>query len=228
VTASPGPSGAPALVVRRRVPVPRAAGVGPDPSDCVRLAGAGADFSRGFHVVLAPRLAAALRREARGSLAEGRERAGWLIGHVFGGGAGVVLADYAAGPRDRGSRARYQFDPDAVAVLLEGVARGADAIRSARGPAGRVGWFHTHPRMEVFLSDLDREVHLTAFTAVTDVAMVWAPQDDAGEDRLGAFRRGTDGELAPVDGWWLGMEAAGDDPGQVADLRAWIGARRGP
>jgi proteasome lid subunit RPN8/RPN11 len=56
-----------------------------------------------------------------------------------------------------------------------------------------VGWFHTHPRMGIFLSSYDTFIHQHFFPEIWQVALVVEPYSQSG----GFFVRQTDGELDP-------------------------------
>jgi proteasome lid subunit RPN8/RPN11 len=56
-----------------------------------------------------------------------------------------------------------------------------------------VGWFHTHPRMGVFLSGYDTWLHENFFSEMWQVALVLEPHSNTG----GFFIRGVDGSLDP-------------------------------
>jgi proteasome lid subunit RPN8/RPN11 len=56
-----------------------------------------------------------------------------------------------------------------------------------------VGWFHTHPRMGVFLSSYDTWLHQHFFPEMWQVALVIEPHSGVG----GFFVRQNDGELDP-------------------------------
>lgn len=56
-----------------------------------------------------------------------------------------------------------------------------------------VGWYHTHPRMGVFLSEFDTFLHCNFFPQAHQVALVVEPHSASG----GFFIRGSDGVLDP-------------------------------
>ena len=73
-----------------------------------------------------------------------------------------------------------------------------------------VGWYHTHPRMGVFLSHYDTWMHANFFPEPWQVALVIEPHSDIG----GFFIRQEDGELDP--GRYFGFyEMDGDAAGSV-------------
>jgi proteasome lid subunit RPN8/RPN11 len=75
------------------------------------------------------------------------------------------------------------------------------AEQEARYPRKQiVGWFHTHPRMGVFLSEYDTWLHQHFFPEPWQVALVIEPHSAAG----GFFIRTADGALDPqhYSGFW--------------------------
>lgn len=56
-----------------------------------------------------------------------------------------------------------------------------------------VGWYHTHPRMGVFLSEYDTWLHRNFFPELFQVALVIEPYSSSG----GFFIRQPDGSLDP-------------------------------
>ena len=75
------------------------------------------------------------------------------------------------------------------------------AEQEARYPRKQiVGWFHTHPRMGVFLSEYDTWLHHHFFPEAWQVALVIEPHSAAG----GFFVRTADGALDPqhYTGFW--------------------------
>jgi|SRR3990172_1802715 len=57
-----------------------------------------------------------------------------------------------------------------------------------------VGWYHTHPRMGIFLSHYDTWLHRNFFPEPWQVALVVEPHRSLG----GLFIRGMDGSLSPT------------------------------
>lgn len=61
--------------------------------------------------------------------------------------------------------------------------------RSARYPEKEVlGWYHTHPRHSVFLSDHDTFIHRSFFNLEHHVAIVLDPYEEHAADRIGLFK----------------------------------------
>jgi proteasome lid subunit RPN8/RPN11 len=68
-------------------------------------------------------------------------------------------------------------------------------VIETRFPGKRiVGWYHTHPKMGIFLSHYDTWLHSNFFTEPWQVALVIEPHKKLG----GVFIRQTDGELDPT------------------------------
>lgn len=176
----------PALKVRGRKEATRPHGEGPPRETWVRAPGAVP--GDGFVLLLSPEVVAALGREGRTSARACQERGGWLVGQVLEGGVGVWVAELVVGPDDSGSDVAYAFGPETQARLIDGTAAARERLGRRGLRAGRIGWWHTHPAMGVFLSDADVDVHSTSFPAPTDVAVVVAPFQDPARDAIGAFR----------------------------------------
>jgi proteasome lid subunit RPN8/RPN11 len=83
-----------------------------------------------------------------------------------------------------------------------------------------VGWYHTHPRMGVFLSQYDTWLHNHFFPEPWQVALVIEPITRIG----GFFIRQADGELDP--GRYLGFYELDDDPGE--SVVQWNNLQQGP
>jgi proteasome lid subunit RPN8/RPN11 len=73
---------------------------------------------------------------------------------------------------------------------------------------GIVGWYHTHPRMGIFLSQYDTWLHNHFFPDPWQVALVIEPHTDVG----GFFIRQADGMLDP--GCYFGFYELIDDTGE--------------
>lgn len=69
-----------------------------------------------------------------------------------------------------------------------------------------VGWYHTHPKMGIFLSHYDTWLHSNFFPEPWQVALVIEPHKKLG----GLFIRQTDGELDPTR--YFGFYELEDDP----------------
>lgn len=62
-----------------------------------------------------------------------------------------------------------------------------------------VGWYHTHPGFDIFLSDMDKFIHNNFFGAPHQVAFVYDPH----QGTEGFFRKPKD-EIVQVDKYWHG------------------------
>ena len=71
-----------------------------------------------------------------------------------------------------------------------------------------VGWYHTHPKMSIFLSNYDTWLHNNFFTEPWQVALVIEPHNNLG----GFFVRQTNGNLDP--NRYLGFFEMEGDPGR--------------
>jgi len=71
----------------------------------------------------------------------------------------------------------------------------AGLLATAEGNGMRpVGWYHSHTRSEIFLSDADREIHRRFFPEPWQVALILKPHTFQ-PTRAGFFFRGADGEI---------------------------------
>ena len=83
-----------------------------------------------------------------------------------------------------------------------------------------VGWYHTHPRMGVFLSQYDTWLHNHFFPEPWQVALVIEPLADIG----GFFIRQASGLLDP--GWYSGFYELDENSGQ--SIVHWNNLKQGP
>lgn len=83
-----------------------------------------------------------------------------------------------------------------------------------------VGWYHTHPRMGVFLSPYDTWLHNHFFPELWQVALVIEPHTEVG----GFFVRQADGVLDPSH--YFGFFEMDDDTGQ--SIVHWNNLQQGP
>jgi proteasome lid subunit RPN8/RPN11 len=67
---------------------------------------------------------------------------------------------------------------------------------------GIVGWYHTHPGFDIFLSDMDKFIHNSYFDNPNQVAYVYDPQ----QGTEGFFRKVKDA-IVPLDRFWHGGKA---------------------
>jgi proteasome lid subunit RPN8/RPN11 len=139
-------------------------------------------------VFVAPRAFVRVSAHAASDLKN--EVGGWLIGkwrqdktlnQQF-----IVVENCLPAPFTRQGQAFLTFTQDsqvALQNLLEERFPGKDLV----------GWYHTHPRMGVFLSSYDTWLHSNFFPGLHQVAMVVEPYSSTG----GFFVRGKDGNLDP-------------------------------
>ncbi len=99
----------------------------------------------------------------------GAEIGGILLGNHQDG--GLVISDYVA------LDCEHALGPSFTLSAAD-LARLAELLASAeRNPSDLrpVGWYHSHTRSEIFLSDADQEIHRRYFPAVWQVALVLKP-----------------------------------------------------
>jgi proteasome lid subunit RPN8/RPN11 len=117
-----------------------------------------------------------------------REVGGGLAGQVYldetGQRSFVVVEAAIPGRHTRQGNAFITFTQETLLALHEDV-------EALRPEARLVGWYHTHPRMGVFLSGYDRWLHHHFFPEPWQVALVIEPHTQMG----GFFIRGETGEI---------------------------------
>jgi len=117
-----------------------------------------------------------------------REVGGGLAGHVGLDPASqrpfVVIEAAIPGRHTRQGNAFITFTQETLVALH-------DDVEALRPEARLVGWYHTHPRMGVFLSGYDRWLHHHFFPELWQVALVIEPHTQMG----GFFVRDTSGEI---------------------------------
>ena len=118
------------------------------------------------------------------------EVGGWLVGKWCAdkrsGAQFVVVESILPAPYVRHGGAFLTFTQDTQVALY--------AQKEQRYPGkDLVGWYHTHPRMSVFLSEYDIWLHQNFFPQPYQVALVIEPYSLQG----GFFIRQADGELDP-------------------------------
>lgn len=116
----------------------------------------------------------------------GAEIGGILFGHWDG--ERLAIEDFT--PLD----CEHAFGPS-FALSPRDRARLADLL-AAPGPYGlqAVGWYHSHTRSEILLSDADQEIHRSFFPEPWQVALILKP-DTFHPTRAGFFFHGTDGGI---------------------------------
>lgn len=147
---------------------------------------------RPFRVVFSDRAHDDMWKHARGTLADGetiREVGGILVGMAYRDEGGPYLEVHSIIPAEhtRSEGTEVTFTPDTWAQV--------NCAKEAQFPDERiVGWYHTHPRFGIFLSDRDKFVHSHSFPQPWAVAFVLDPVQQleglfvwsAGEARLTA------------------------------------------
>ncbi len=116
----------------------------------------------------------------------GAETGGVLYGHWDG--ERLAIEDFAALQCEHAFGPSFALSPHDRERLAE--------MLGAPGPYGLppVGWYHSHTRSEIFLSDADQEIHRTFFPEPWQVALVLKPHTSQ-PTRAGFFFRSTDGEV---------------------------------
>ena len=96
----------------------------------------------------------------------------------------IVIEKILPAPHTKHGKAYLTFTQDSQVAMHEEL--------EMRYPGKKVvGWYHTHPRMGIFLSQHDTWLHLNFFPKPWQVALVIEPHSSSG----GFFLRGTDGQL---------------------------------
>jgi proteasome lid subunit RPN8/RPN11 len=116
------------------------------------------------------------------------EVGGWLVGRWRMDGETsrhfIVIEAILPAPHTRHGSAFLTFTQDSQVALYEEL--------DERFPGKElVGWYHTHPRMGIFLSEYDTWLHRNFFPALHQVALVIEPYSKTG----GFFIRRADGAL---------------------------------
>jgi proteasome lid subunit RPN8/RPN11 len=97
----------------------------------------------------------------------------------------LVISDYAA------LDCEHAFGPS-FTLSQSDEAKLAELLASAGGRA--IGWYHSHTRSEIFLSDVDLEIHRRFFPEPWQIALVMKPHTFQ-PARIGFFFREADGSL---------------------------------
>jgi proteasome lid subunit RPN8/RPN11 len=118
------------------------------------------------------------------------EVGGWLVGKWRAdrrsGEQFIIVEAILPAPHTRRGSAYLTFTQDTQLALY-------DSMRARYPNKDLVGWYHTHPRMGVFLSSYDTWLHSNFFPDAYQVALVIEPYFGTG----GFFIRTTDGRLDP-------------------------------
>src|SRR5580700_909524 len=118
-------------------------------------------------------------------------RGGAEIGGVLFGswdGKRLAITGYAALDCEHAFGPAFTLSPDDEARLANLL---ASPVRDGLQP---VGWYHSHTRSEIFLSDADQEIHRRFFPEPWQVALVLRPHTYH-PTRAGFFFRGADGGI---------------------------------
>ena len=116
--------------------------------------------------------------------------------------------EHAMGP----SFTLSERDHARLAELLAEAAKGAPERRPA-------GWYHSHTRSEIFLSEADREIHLRYFPEPWQTALVLRPHAFL-PARAAFFFRGADGSMGEAAGSEFVLEALPVQPAPRASMAA--------
>jgi proteasome lid subunit RPN8/RPN11 len=154
---------------------------------------------RPFRVFISEPAYQAMWGHARETLAEGdtiREVGGILVGLVYRDEAGPYLEVKAAiaAEHTRSEGTEVAFTPETWAQV--------NRVKDSRYPEDRiVGWYHTHPRFGIFLSERDRFVHRHSFPQPWAAAYVIDPVQ-----RLEGLFLWSAGEPQQAQEYWVGPE----------------------
>jgi proteasome lid subunit RPN8/RPN11 len=155
-----------------------------------------------------------------------RELGGLLLGHEIvsedGSRSTVVVTHSLAARHSKGTPVRLAMTAETWAEFE----RVTDFLEEQGLGLKRIGWYHSHPNLSIFLSGYDLDV-CTVFTRPTQLALVVDPVRDTG----GFFVRGTEGfrTHSPQGFWelsdrqansvvtWKNMKL-GDDPNRSTEI----------
>ncbi len=118
----------------------------------------------------------------------GAEIGGILLGTFHNG--RLVITDYAGLDCEHAYGPSFTLSPPDEERLTRLLA----AHRNDPGGARPVGWYHSHTRSEIFLSDADLKIHQTYFPESWQVALVMKPHT-LQPARIGYFFRQADGSV---------------------------------
>jgi proteasome lid subunit RPN8/RPN11 len=155
--------------------------------------------ARPFRVFISEQAYQTMWGHARESLSEGdtiREVGGILVGLVYRDEAGPYLEVTAAIPAEhtRSEGTEVAFTPETWAQI--------NRVKDSRYPKDRiVGWYHTHPRFGIFLSERDKFVHRHSFPQPWAAAYVIDPVQ-----RLEGLFLWSAGEPQQAQEYWVGPE----------------------
>ncbi len=118
----------------------------------------------------------------------GAEIGGILLGKFDSG--RLVIGDYVALDCEHANGPSFVLSPPDEARLAELLSAHANDAGGLRP----VGWYHSHTRSEIFLSDADVEIHRRFFPESWQVALVMKPHTFE-PTRIGFFFRAADGSV---------------------------------
>lgn|GEM_PF-2265104 len=121
-----------------------------------------------------------------------REVGGILLGKVYRheGATYVDVIETLRAPTNNAGATHITFTPDSWSEM--------NKARDMRFPSLRVvGWYHTHPRMDIFLSADDQFLHRNFFPEPWQVALVVEPHK-----HLGGFFTWNNGTVQPTSGFY--------------------------
>ena len=170
-----------------------------------------------FRVLITDEAYQTMQEHARSTLAEAdmiREVGGVLIGNIFRDAAGPYLEIKSAiiAEHTRNEGTEVAFTPETWAQL--------NRVKDKLYPTDRVvGWYHTHPRFGIFLSERDKFIHRHSFPQPWAVAFVIDPV----QEQEGLFLWCND-EPREASEYWVGaarklhISRAGSTPAQSLDI----------
>jgi proteasome lid subunit RPN8/RPN11 len=135
------------------------------------------------------------------------EVGGILIGDIYKDKDGPFLEVSAAivGEHTKNQGAQMTFTTETWAQV--------NRVKDERYPGARVvGWYHTHPRFGIFLSEMDRFIHKSHFPQPWTTALVVDPVQDAE-----GFFVWSGGEPRPVSEYWVGSQHRPQFPASKGD-----------
>jgi proteasome lid subunit RPN8/RPN11/F0F1-type ATP synthase membrane subunit b/b' len=135
------------------------------------------------------------------------EVGGILLGEVYRDKDGPFLEVSAAivGEHTKNQGAQMTFTTETWAHV--------NRVKDERYPDARVvGWYHTHPRFGIFLSEMDRFIHKSHFPQPWTTALVVDPVQD-----VEGFFVWSSGEPRPVSEYWVGSQHRPQLPASKAE-----------
>jgi proteasome lid subunit RPN8/RPN11 len=161
-----------------------------------------------FRVCIARAAHEAIWKQARESVAAAGAKSvivevgGVLLGHLYKDKDGPFLEVTAAieAEHTKNQGTEMTFTPETW-VQVNGVKDQRYADTKV------VGWYHTHPRFGIFLSDMDKFIHKNHFAQPWTTAFVVDPVQD-----LEGFFVWNEGEPSPAPEYWVGSERRNRPP----------------